>query len=177
MHSSRVCWLSVTGSRSKLWATFNEPGVFAMCSYVAANHPPGMLMQFKVVAPAPLFFAQLFASSTCSEGVVMCLPSMLHLQTSYGMYSPGVAVANDARLALQCPNDHYRRAFYDLRPLTFRKMLLAELACNPYMVFCGARLCSFGMAWLLCLRGPCTTLSVWQVITIIGTSDQSCPLA
>ncbi|KAL3135656.1 hypothetical protein ABBQ38_006135 [Trebouxia sp. C0009 RCD-2024] len=35
------------GSRSKLWATFNEPGVFAMCSYVAANHPPGMLMQFK----------------------------------------------------------------------------------------------------------------------------------
>lgn len=48
LHVHGIQLIYATGSRSKLWATFNEPGVFAMCSYVAANHPPGMLMQFKV---------------------------------------------------------------------------------------------------------------------------------
>ena len=61
-----------TGKRSKLWATFNEPGVFAMCSYIAANHPPGMLMQFKVrqichYRPLHLIFA--FCVALCSLSV------------------------------------------------------------------------------------------------------------
>ncbi|DBB01829.1 hypothetical protein WJX77_006999 [Trebouxia sp. C0004] len=35
------------GKRAKLWATFNEPGVHAMCAYIAGNHPPGKLMHFR----------------------------------------------------------------------------------------------------------------------------------
>ena len=31
-----------------MWATINEPGVHAMCGYVAGNHPPGKLAHFKV---------------------------------------------------------------------------------------------------------------------------------
>lgn len=29
------------GKRSKMWSTVNEPGVAAMCGYIAGNHPPG----------------------------------------------------------------------------------------------------------------------------------------
>ena len=36
------------GKRSKMWATINEPGVHAMCGYIAGNHPPGRIAHFKV---------------------------------------------------------------------------------------------------------------------------------
>ena len=36
------------GKRSKLWTTFNEPGVAAMCGFIVGNHPPGKLLHFKV---------------------------------------------------------------------------------------------------------------------------------
>jgi len=35
------------GKRSKMWATINEPGVHAMCGYIAGNHPPGKIAHFK----------------------------------------------------------------------------------------------------------------------------------
>lgn len=35
------------GKRAKLWATFNEPGVAAMCGWIAGNHPPGKLLHFR----------------------------------------------------------------------------------------------------------------------------------
>ncbi|CAL8471442.1 g10984 [Coccomyxa elongata] len=35
------------GKRSKLWTTFNEPGVAAMCGYIVGNHPPGKLLHFR----------------------------------------------------------------------------------------------------------------------------------
>ena len=28
------------GKRSKLWVTFNEPGVGAMCGFITGKHPP-----------------------------------------------------------------------------------------------------------------------------------------
>ena len=37
-----------TGKRSKLWATFNEVGVAAMCGFISGNHPPGKLLRFRV---------------------------------------------------------------------------------------------------------------------------------
>lgn len=40
-----------TGKRAKLWATFNEPGVAAMCGWIAGNHPPGKLLHFRVSWP------------------------------------------------------------------------------------------------------------------------------
>ena len=45
----------LAGKRSKLWTTFNEPGVAAMCGYIVGNHPPGKLLHFRVgmFAPAP----------------------------------------------------------------------------------------------------------------------------
>ena len=40
------------GKRSKMWSTFNEPGVASMCGWVSGNHPPGKILQFRV-SPAP----------------------------------------------------------------------------------------------------------------------------
>jgi beta-glucosidase/6-phospho-beta-glucosidase/beta-galactosidase len=42
------------GKRSKLWTTFNEPGVAAMCGHIVGNHPPGKLLHFKVQYPCTL---------------------------------------------------------------------------------------------------------------------------
>ena len=36
------------GKRAKLWTTFNEPGVAALCGHVVGNHPPGKLLHFRV---------------------------------------------------------------------------------------------------------------------------------
>jgi beta-glucosidase/6-phospho-beta-glucosidase/beta-galactosidase len=38
------------GERSKLWATFNEIGVAAMCGFISGNHPPGKLLRFRTAA-------------------------------------------------------------------------------------------------------------------------------
>ena len=53
----------------------------------------------------------------------------------WGMHSPRVAAANDARLGLQRLYDYYLRTICDLRPSTPRKMLLAELGLLPLQVF------------------------------------------
>ena len=37
----------LAGKRAQLWATFNEPGVAALCGHITGNHPPGKVMQFK----------------------------------------------------------------------------------------------------------------------------------
>ena len=58
-----TCQLCVAGKRAKLWATFNEPGVHAMCAYIAGNHPPGKLMHFRV---GPLSAPSVSASLTQS---------------------------------------------------------------------------------------------------------------
>lgn len=34
------------GKHSKMWSTINEPGVAAMCGYIAGNHPPGKKAHF-----------------------------------------------------------------------------------------------------------------------------------
>ena len=36
------------GKRAKVWWTFNEPGVAAMCGWISGNHPPGHLLRFRV---------------------------------------------------------------------------------------------------------------------------------
>lgn len=36
------------GKRSHMWSTINEPGVAAMCGYIAGNHPPGKKAHFKL---------------------------------------------------------------------------------------------------------------------------------
>ena len=63
------------------------------------------------------------------------VPVMQYGCEVWGMHSPRVAVANDARLGLQCLYDHYLRAICDLRPSTPRHMLLAELGLLPLQVF------------------------------------------
>ena len=42
------------GKRSKLWVTFNEPGVAAMCGFITGNHPPGQYLNFPVRLPTNL---------------------------------------------------------------------------------------------------------------------------
>ena len=41
-------WSGAAGKRAKLWTTFNEPGVAALCGHVVGNHPPGKLLHFRV---------------------------------------------------------------------------------------------------------------------------------
>ena len=53
----------------------------------------------------------------------------------WGMHSPRVAAANDARAALQRLNDYYLRTICRLLPSTPRKLLLAELGLLPLQVF------------------------------------------
>ena len=36
------------GKRAKLWTTFNEPGVAAICGHIIGNHPPGKILHFRV---------------------------------------------------------------------------------------------------------------------------------
>ena len=48
LHGSDGKLVHVAGKRAKLWATFNEPGVAAMCGWIAGNHPPGKLLHFRV---------------------------------------------------------------------------------------------------------------------------------
>ena len=36
------------GKRGKLWTTFNEPGVAAICGHIVGNHPPGKVLHFRV---------------------------------------------------------------------------------------------------------------------------------
>ena len=40
--------LAPAGKRAKLWTTFNEPGVAAICGHIVGNHPPGKLLHFRV---------------------------------------------------------------------------------------------------------------------------------
>ena len=53
----------------------------------------------------------------------------------WGMHSPRVAAANDARAALQRLNDYYLRTICRLAPTTPRKLLLTELGPLPLQVF------------------------------------------
>ena len=53
----------------------------------------------------------------------------------WGMHSPRVAAANDARAALQRLNDYYLRTICRLAPSTPRKLLLTELGLLPLQVF------------------------------------------
>lgn len=41
-----LSWLA--GKRAKLWTTFNEPGVAAICGHIVGNHPPGKILHFRV---------------------------------------------------------------------------------------------------------------------------------
>jgi hypothetical protein len=52
----------------------------------------------------------------------------------WGMHSPRVAAANDARAALQRLNDYYLRTICRLLPSTPRKLLLTELGLLPLQV-------------------------------------------
>lgn len=38
----------LAGKRAKLWTTFNEPGVAAICGHIVGNHPPGKMLHFRV---------------------------------------------------------------------------------------------------------------------------------
>ncbi|CAL5224317.1 g6984 [Coccomyxa viridis] len=38
------------GKRAKLWTTFNEPGVAAICGHIIGNHPPGKILHFREAA-------------------------------------------------------------------------------------------------------------------------------
>ena len=53
----------------------------------------------------------------------------------WGMHSPCVAAANDARAALQCLNDHYLRTICRLLPSTPHRLILTELGLLPLQVF------------------------------------------
>ena len=53
----------------------------------------------------------------------------------WGMHSPRVAVANDARAALQRLYDYCLRTVCRLSPSTPRKLLLTELGLLPLQVF------------------------------------------
>ena len=53
----------------------------------------------------------------------------------WGMHSPHVAVANDARSQLQRLYDYHLRTICRLAPPTPRKLLLTELGLLPLQVF------------------------------------------
>ena len=53
----------------------------------------------------------------------------------WGMHSPHVAAANDARSALQRLYEYYLKTVCDLHPSTPRKMLLTELGLLPLQGF------------------------------------------
>ena len=53
----------------------------------------------------------------------------------WGMHSPCVAVANDARAALPCLHDYYLRTICGLLPSTPRRLILTELGLLPSQVF------------------------------------------
>lgn len=71
--------MSVTaGRRSKLWVTFNEPAVAALCGWIAGNHPPGKLMHFGV-SPTPCSCdakACLFLLGSCAALHQTCAAAM-----------------------------------------------------------------------------------------------------
>lgn len=63
------------------------------------------------------------------------VPVMQYGCEIWGMQSPRVAAANDARLALQCLYDSCIGIICDLRPSTPRRMMLAEWGLLPSQVF------------------------------------------
>ena len=84
----------------------------------------------------------------------------------WGMHtiSPRVAAANDARVALQCLNDHYLGTICRLLPSTPCKLLLTELGLLPLQVFWWRQTLQFWNSLVVFPLVPSTTPYVWTTL-------------
>ena len=83
----------------------------------------------------------------------------------WGMHSPRVAAANDARAAFQRLNDYYLR--HHLPSFTIHSSQAYTNRVGP-LAFAsgGATLCNFGIVWLVFLLVSSTTLPVWTTLPL-----------
>lgn len=68
------------GSKVKLWATFNEPGVMGFCGWIYGTFPPARIAQLTV---AGLHMCNMLRAHTAAYKAIKALPGMQACPVSY----------------------------------------------------------------------------------------------